>query len=99
MLAVLEHLDHPLAITREITRVLKPGGKLILTVPGKRAKPVLEFLSFKLGIVNRAEIEDHKKYYDLEELKELIRQIDPLEIIEHRHFQFGMNNFCIIQKK
>jgi hypothetical protein len=60
---------------------------------------VLEFLSFKLGIVNRAEIEDHKKYYDLEELKELIQQIDSLKIVQHRHFQFGMNNFCVIQKQ
>ena len=99
MLAVLEHLDHPLEITEEIVRVLKPHGKLILTVPGKRAKPVLEFLSFKLGIVNRAEIEDHKKYYDLEELRDLIRQIDTLEIVHHKHFQFGMNNFCVIQKQ
>ncbi|CAK8711609.1 Glycosyltransferase involved in cell wall bisynthesis [Candidatus Electrothrix laxa] len=99
MLAVLEHLDHPLEITREIARLLKPGGKLILTVPGKRAQPVLEFLSFKLGIVNRAEIEDHKKYYDLEELRELIQQVETLEIVQHRSFQLGMNNFCVIQKK
>lgn len=30
---VLEHVDNPLAVLREIGRVLRPGGSLILTVP------------------------------------------------------------------
>ena len=46
MLAVLEHLDKPHAIIEEIARILKNEGKLILTVPGKRAQPVLEFELF-----------------------------------------------------
>lgn len=99
MLAVLEHLDRPGEICAEIVRVLKDGGKLVLTVPGKRAKPVLEFLSYRLGIVNRAEIEDHKKYYDLMELESLAAAFDNLEIVLHMYFQFGMNNFCVMQKK
>ncbi len=98
MLAVLEHIDKPQHIVSEIYRVLSPRGKLILTVPGKKAKPVLEFLAFKIGIVNRQEIEDHKKYYDLEEINLLISDIDGLSIIKHEYFQFGMNNFCVIKK-
>ncbi|MCW5199156.1 class I SAM-dependent methyltransferase [Desulfobulbus sp. F1] len=98
MLAVLEHIDKPIHIFSEIYRVLKPGGKLILTVPGKKAKPLLEFLAFKIGIVSRAEIEDHKKYYDLEEISQLVLNINEFEIIKHEHFQFGMNNFCVIKK-
>ena len=99
MLAVLEHLEKPKEIVDEIGRVLKNDGKLVLTVPGKLAKPVLEFLAFKLGIVNRAEIEDHKKYYDIHELQQLADENGMLEIVQHKYFQFGMNNFCVMRKK
>ncbi|MCW5198272.1 class I SAM-dependent methyltransferase [Desulfobulbus sp. F3] len=98
MLAVLEHFDKPDAILAETARILKDGGKLILTVPGKRAKPVLEFLAFQLGIVSRTEIEDHKKYYDLPELQELAEKNGRFKIVRHQHFQFGMNNFCVLKK-
>ncbi len=99
MLAVLEHLDRPVEICREISRVLRPGGKLLLTVPGKKAQPVLEFLAYRIGFVSAAEIRDHKKYYDLEELSQLFDLIDDLEICSHSTFQLGMNNYCVVQKR
>ena len=55
--------------------MLKPGGLLVLTVPSWRAKPVLEFLSFRLGIVSRAEIEDHKRYFDRRDLAHDRREV------------------------
>jgi glycosyltransferase involved in cell wall biosynthesis/ubiquinone/menaquinone biosynthesis C-methylase UbiE len=99
MLAVLEHLDKPKEITEEIYRILKPGGKLLLTVPSKRAQPVLEFLAFKLHIISEKEILDHKKYYDMEELANLIGHIDGFNIEYHEYFQFKFNNYCIITKQ
>lgn len=99
MLAVLEHLEQPVDICREISRILRPGGKLLLTVPGKKAQPVLEFLAYKVGIVSATEIRDHKKYYDKNALVELFDQIDDLKILSHSTFQFGMNNYCVIQKQ
>ena len=99
LLAVLEHLEKPVAICREIARVLKPGGRLLITVPSIRSQPLLEFFAFKVGLVSPKEIEDHKKYYDKRELEELFAQIDELEIVSHKYFQLGMNNFCIIEKK
>lgn len=63
MLAVLEHLEYPDEMIKEIRRVLKPNGCLVGTVPSKAAKPVLEFLAYKVGIVSESEIRDHKCYY------------------------------------
>lgn len=60
MLAVLEHLSYPEDILKEIRRVLKKDGRLIITVPSKIAKPILEFLAYKMHVIDRLEIEDHK---------------------------------------
>jgi len=98
LLAVLEHLEKPVEICHEIERVLKPGGKLVLTVPSIRSQPVLEFLSYKIGIVDSAEIRDHKKYYDRNELDSLFSRFKDMIIVQHHFFQFGMNNFCVIEK-
>lgn len=97
MLAVLEHLEHPKAILLEIYRVLRPGGKLVLTVPSKAAQPVLEFLAFRLGVVSRTEISDHKNYYDRESLTALLEEVG-LMVATHRYFQFWMNNFCVASR-
>jgi 2-polyprenyl-3-methyl-5-hydroxy-6-metoxy-1,4-benzoquinol methylase len=92
MLAVLEHLDYPQEILRECARVLKPGGGLFLTVPSWYAKPVLEFLAFKIGIVNSDEIRDHKRYFNREDLVHLFGEIDELTLEEHGYFQWKYNN-------
>ena len=54
MLAVLEHISDETRIIDEVYRVLQPGGKLVLTVPSFWAKPILEFLSYKLGVISEA---------------------------------------------
>lgn len=92
MLAVLEHLNNPYEILCECKRILRPGGGLFLTVPSKRAKPILEFLAFKLNLVNPDEILDHKRYFDREDLTLLFPGIPGLVIREHAYFQLGLNN-------
>ena len=94
MLAVLEHLDRPEPIVREIRRVLAPGGRLVLTVPHHRAKPVLEFLAYRVGIVSEVEIRDHKRYWGRKELAGLFAEVG-LRMETHRHFQVGFNNFAV----
>jgi len=98
MLAVLEHLDQPLAVLREVERVLLPGGRLVLTVPSPAAKPVLEFLSFQLGIVSVEEIRDHKQYYGQRELRHLFGNLQKLHIEKSSSFQLGFNTACVARK-
>lgn len=99
MLAVLEHLEKPQNILNEAFRVLKDKGKLIFTVPTPLAKPVLEFLAFKLNIIDRCQIEDHKNYFRAEQLKEMLLRAGFREKnIESKYFEFGFNNIVVAEK-
>lgn len=98
MLAVLEHLDEPVEILKEIERVLRPGGRLMLTVPSWYAKPVLEFLSFRLGIISKDEIADHKAYYNKKDLLALLSRLPNMVAERHEYFQIVFNNFMVCRK-
>jgi ubiquinone/menaquinone biosynthesis C-methylase UbiE len=97
LMAVLEHLEKPLEILQEIHRVLKKEGVLVGTVPSKAAKPILEFLSYKLGIVNESEIRDHKQYFNQKDLMEIFKKAG-FGKMRHQYFQFGMNNYFVAHK-
>lgn len=98
-LAVLEHVKDPEFALSEMYRVLKPGGKLILTTPSKRAKPLLEFLAFRMKWINSEEIADHKRYYDGPMLRSALvgRGFSP-EGVEIRTFQAGFNLMAVARK-
>lgn len=96
-LANLEHLEYPEINAAEMFRVLKPGGLLLLTTPSVYAKPVLEFLSFKLKMVNEEEIRDHKTYFNKSILTKLFNEVG-FSLVEHKYFQFFMNNFMYARK-
>ncbi|MEP0871784.1 class I SAM-dependent methyltransferase [Trichocoleus desertorum AS-A10] len=98
MLAVLEHIEHEHQILQEIHRVLKPDGKLIITVPSIWAQPILEFLAYKLKIVSEAEIKDHKRYYNRQKLRKVLVGETNFRSFHHQYFQLWMNNFCTVVK-
>lgn len=97
-LAVLEHIEDPTNILSEFNRILKANGLVILTTPDKSSKRLLEFLAYRLKVINEDEIRDHKKYYNRRMLYDLFEN-SCFSIMKHKHFQFGLNNLMILRKK
>ena len=98
-LALIEHITKPSVHLKEIYRVLKPGGKLLLTTPDKKSKWLLETAAFKLGIISKDEIADHKRYYDSSSLLEaLLRAGFSRNKIDIKTFLFGFNIFVKTEK-
>lgn len=70
-LAIIEHVQDPETMLRECYRLLKPGGKLLITTPSLYGKPVLEFMAF-LHLISKVEIDDHKRYYTQTSLRQAL---------------------------
>lgn len=98
MLAVLEHIE-PEKVNKlfsEFKRVLKNDGKIVLTTPTPRNKPLLEMLA-KIGVISETEIEDHKKYYDKKSLVVLARE-NGFNFESYQLFQLGLNGLAVFKK-
>ena len=94
-LAVLEHMESPGPFVSEAFRILKVGGVLILTTPSPAAKPVLEFLAFRLGIISKNDIADHKKYFSHLELSSVLSGFSTVRV---KSFQCGLNTLVFASK-
>lgn len=98
-LAVIEHVTNPGIMLKEAYRLLRKDGVLIITTPSKYAKPILEFLSFKLHLVSPDEISDHKRYYDIDSLKkEIVSAGFKKDCVKTKYFQCGVNILAIAVK-
>ena len=98
-LAVIEHLpvDAVGAHLAAIAATLRPGGRLLLTTPTPRSKPLLEFLAFRLHLISAHEIRDHRHYWSRDELVELLGRLGWAEV-EHRSFQIGCNQRVLARR-
>lgn len=94
MISVLEHLWEPLDVLREVRRVLRPGGTLLVNVPTWLGKSFLEFSAFRLGTSPSEEMDDHKMYYGKRDLWPLlIRAGFRPRGVSMSYHKFGLNLF------
>ena len=97
LLAVIEHLDNADQVVSEGVRILKIGGKVVITTPTPLAKPVLEFLSYKLHFISEDSIREHRHYYNRRELMELLEKCGCM-IEKYKKFQLGFNQIIVGRK-
>ncbi len=98
LIAVLEHISKPADVLNECNRILKKNGKILITTPAPISKPILEFFSYKLNIVNPVEIRDHKHYYTKRELENILQKCGYTGV-RVKSFELGLNNFAIGYKQ
>jgi len=96
MVAFIEHITKPDDIMKECNRVLKKGGKIIITTPMGRARKIWETM-VKLGLTDEESVKNHEHYFSPEELRLLLER-NNFKVIEEEKFELGMN-FLIIGKK
>lgn len=99
LVSVLEHLDEPEVALRHVRRILAPGGTFVVNVPSWRGKAYLELSAFRLGLSPRAEMDDHRMYYDVRDLWPLLVRAGfaPSAIQCYPH-KFGLNTFAACRK-
>jgi 2-polyprenyl-3-methyl-5-hydroxy-6-metoxy-1,4-benzoquinol methylase len=94
--AVIEHLDNPEAIIKYLKKFLNKNGYFLLTAPSIYSKTILEFMSFKLNLINADLVREHKKYYNKDEYIKLAKKTES-NLINFKYFLFGMNTIAILK--
>jgi 2-polyprenyl-3-methyl-5-hydroxy-6-metoxy-1,4-benzoquinol methylase len=94
--AVIEHLDNPEVIIKYLKKFLNKNGYFLLTAPSIYSKPILEFMAFKLNIINADLVKEHKRYYNKHEYIDLAKKTES-NLINFKYFLLGMNTIAILK--
>ena len=100
LLAVLEHLypEKVVAVLKEVQRILKPGGMLIVTTPAAWTDNLLKLLA-KLRLVSSVEIEEHKETYSHSRIAARLKMAGFLEAqMKFGYFELGLNIWATARK-
>ena len=97
MLAVLEHLppEAQSELAKACHSILKPAGRVVISVPSPRVDDLLHVLG-RLRLIDGMSMHEH---YGFEPLDTLTVFAEPaFKLVEHRKFQFGLNNLFVFEK-
>jgi SAM-dependent methyltransferase len=95
MLATFEHIRDREPLCRECCRLLRPGGRVIVTVPSPWVDAILAMLCC-LRLADGMSLEEHHGF-DPQTTPELFLRAG--FVLEHRHrFQLGLNHLFVFRK-
>lgn len=97
---ILEHLAEPRVALQHFRRIIKADGLCFFSVPSWRGKFFLELAAFKLHVTSAVEIDEHKNYFEKEDLWRLLVSagFKPSEITCRKH-KFGLNTLAVCRMK
>ncbi|MFN0131594.1 MAG: class I SAM-dependent methyltransferase [Phycisphaerales bacterium] len=95
MLAVLEHIPDRESLARECARLLKPGGRIVITVPKPAVDRILAVL-LKLRLIHGMSLEQHDGY-DVRRTGPIFESAG-LRLVRRRTFQLGLNCLFVFEK-
>ena len=99
-MAVFEHIDPFILIDilSELACKTKKDAIIFGTTPTPLGRPILEFLSYKLKMIDESQIRDHEIYYDDFWFNKILSKTEWF-LSYYKTFQFGMNSEFIISKR
>ncbi len=95
LLAVFEHLQNNEFVVPELSRLLRPGGRVVLTVPGGYVDRVLDLL-IAIGMADGMSLEEHHGYQAADTPPLFEKHGFALQ--SWRRFQLGLNNLFVFYK-
>jgi len=95
MLATIEHINDRETIARECSRLLKSGGRMIITAPEPAVDIVIDLL-VRLRLADGMSLEQHSGFKP-DALPGIFSPYG-FQLTARRKFQLGMNNIFIFEK-
>jgi SAM-dependent methyltransferase len=95
MLAVFEHAEKPEALAAEFHRLLRPGGRTVLTVPHPAVDPILDALVF-VGLADGMSTEEHHGF-DVGQTVPIFERAG-FRLQASRWFQLGLNRLFVFER-
>jgi 2-polyprenyl-3-methyl-5-hydroxy-6-metoxy-1,4-benzoquinol methylase len=99
-LAVFEHINpfSLLEIMKSLSQISSDDALIIGTVPTPQARPILEFIAYRLRLIDSSQIRDHKVYYDELWLSAILEKSE-WELVSYNTFQLGLNSRFVLRLK
>jgi SAM-dependent methyltransferase len=95
MLATLEHVCEKDELARACAQVLRPGGRVVVTVPSPLVDPIVLALA-RLGLADGMSLEEHHGF-DPAQTRGLFTR-HGFELLQWREFQLGLNHLFVFSK-